>query len=76
MVESEKKEEETEEAEGIQEIINQLMAMADELGEIELENVIIETDTLEFEIMSSLLGPDSQCIPNEHFHPVISPALS
>ena len=60
MVETEKKEEETEEEESIQGIINQLMAMADELGEIELENVIIETDALEFEIMSSLLGPRIQ----------------
>jgi acetyl-CoA decarbonylase/synthase complex subunit delta len=60
MVETEKKEEETEEEEGIQGIINQLTAMADELGEIELENVIIETDALEFEIISSLLGPRIQ----------------
>ncbi|MEX2739428.1 MAG: hypothetical protein Q6356_010225, partial [Candidatus Wukongarchaeota archaeon] len=56
MVEHEEKEGEKEDK-GIRELIEQLMAMADQLGEIELENVIIETDALEFEILPGSMVP-------------------
>ncbi len=56
MVEPEEKEGEKEDK-GIRELIEQLMAMADQLGEIELENVIMETDSLEFEILPGSMVP-------------------
>lgn len=56
MVEPEEKEGEKEDK-GIRELIEQLMAMADQLGEIELENVIMETDALEFEILPGSMVP-------------------
>lgn len=56
MVEPEEKEGEKR-SKGIQELIEQLMAMADQLGEIELENVIMEADALEFEILPGSMVP-------------------
>ncbi|MFB0544768.1 MAG: hypothetical protein ACETVN_03555, partial [Asgard group archaeon] len=56
MVKSEEKEGEKEDK-GIQEIIEKLLAMANQLGEIELENVIIETDALEIEILPGSMMP-------------------